>query len=98
METTLKNRLSLLAGNYIGERSAVLVTADANVFYIENLNKCRNYCSTRNLEFIEITKADVDKAKGLEEKPKATEPTTEAQPKRTRRKRNDNKKLDDGTT
>ena len=87
-----------MAGNYIGDRSAVLVTADSNVFYIENFNKCQNYCIPRGIEFVEITKADIEKAKGKEEKPKATEPTTEAQPKRTRRKRNENKKLDDGTT
>lgn len=89
MDKTLKNRLSLLAGNYIRERSSVLVTEDSNVFYKENETKCVNYCVTRRLKYYEITKEDVLEAQGgKEEKPvkaKESEPTTK--PKRTRRKR-----------
>jgi hypothetical protein len=88
MDKTLKNRLSLLAGNYIGERSAVLVTADSNVFYIENENKCRNYCVSRKLEYYTITKADVAATQLKDEKPKEVlESDSTIEPKRKRRKR-----------
>jgi hypothetical protein len=83
MDKTLKNRLSLLAGNYIRERSSVLVTEDSNVFYKENENKCVNYCQPRGIKYYEITKEDVLEARGGKEK--ESEPTTK--PKRTRRKR-----------
>ena len=89
MEKTLKDRLSLLAGEYIGERASVLVTEDSNVFYTENLNKCRNYCNTRGLEFIEVTKADIESVSEVKEEPvKVSEDTeTTTKPTRKRRKR-----------
>ncbi len=91
MDKTLKTRLSLLAGNYIRERASVLVTEDSNVFYKENENKCRNYCVTRGIEYIEITKADIEAAQGgkeeKEEKTTSEESTTETKPERKRRKR-----------
>ena len=89
MDKTLKNRLSLLAGNYIRERSSVLVTEDSNVFYKENETKCVNYCVTRGLKYFEITQEDVLEAqKGTETKEETSkESTTETKPKRTRRKR-----------
>ena len=88
MEKTFKNRLSLLAGKYIGDRAGVLVTSDSNVFYCENENKCRNYCVSRGLEYFKITKEDVAEALGKEDKPvEVKESDTETKPKRTRRKR-----------
>jgi hypothetical protein len=87
MEKTVKIRLSLLAGKYIGDRASVLVTEDSNVFYTENFNKCQNYCIPRGIEFVEITKAEIKEAEGVTEKPQAKEETTEAQPKKVRRKR-----------
>lgn len=88
MEKALKNRLILLAKDYIGERSSVLVTGDSNVFYTENFNKCQNYCIPRGLEFIEVTKADIEGLETPKTEPKAKteEPITD-KPKRARRKR-----------
>jgi len=88
MEKTLKNRLILLAKDYIGERASVLVTEDSNVFYTENFTKCQNYCNTRKLDFIEVTKADIEALEVPKEEPKAeTEDPLTDKPKRTRRKR-----------